>query len=354
MGLGEKQIQSAIRYNVWSSQHVFEHGGLPAQFWGYSDEKVCPVPNSALFAQLVANFQSKHGLKADGKLGTRTLGKIHEVYPKEASEAGGDVSSAEILLTGDARSEIVQFTVAFEGGKHDPYAGMNKDAEYEGWFDQPRAIGRKRLHPSERAKQPTHKPHRASKYHPSGGFHIGLSYGAWQAAQEPGSLGMLLTVFHKRAPDIFKEVFGPDWEELLEVTTSRNKRKGKFSSRTRPVGGAYLWKEPWLSRFEEAARHEIFRRAQRDWVGSVFLDRVLPIAEEYCLDSKGDLAVLFDIAVQFGVGGLRRFVRKARMPENDNYDPERIQMLIRALPRKHHARRLSILNAAGQSVRYTW
>jgi hypothetical protein len=352
--LTDEQIAAAIEYNTWSSAEVFETEGLPEGFIRDYHERLSSTgaavwaPESKEYAQATATFQSHFDQKVDGKLGTRTLGKIHERYP---SETGGP-----LLLTDEAKSIIVGFTVKFEGGNaKNPYASMNKDAEWLGAFDRPkRDKANKRIPAAERKNHPGFKPHRASKYHPGGGFHIGLSWGAWQAAQEPGALGQLLTKMKARAPILFNTVFGDDCLDLIEVTTARNRRTGKLSARTRKVGGAYLWDEPWLSRFKAAANEEVFREVQRVWVAGQYLDKSLSTAEEYNLDSLGALAVLFDIAVQFGVGGMKKYVGKAKLTSGAPFDPGSIKRVIRCLPKSHHKRRNHILDEAGQDTRYTW
>lgn len=354
------QLESAVEYNIWAAEEVFEDKGLPARFledYHAPLGNACWAPSSPEFAAATANFQADHDLVVDGKLGTKTLGTIGRAYPITLSEADKNPSRGggqPLLLTPEVKSKLVQYTVAFEGGKKNPYNGQNKDAEYEGYFDQPRTKNGKRLSPSERAKQPNHKPHRASKFHPSGGFHIGLSWGAWQFAQEPGSLGALLRFMRSKHPELFREVFGVHSDQLVTTTTATNRRTGKFSARTQKVGGAFLWHEPWLSRFTKAASCEEFRECQRLWVSRQFLDKVLPLAEEYNMDSAGAIAVLFDICVQFGLGGLKRYVSRANLTPGDPFDPGTIRKVIAALPKSHHKRRLHILEAAGQDERYTW
>lgn len=355
--LTHTQLNAAVDYNRWAEQEVFLHGDLPSPFLDMVKEhRVLGLPWRATmavspdeaFALATATFQVLHGLLVDGKFGTRTLAAVLLAYPSPRP------SFVPVFLSLEEKSELVEYTVKFEGGKGDnPYASLNLDAEYDGFFDVPRTKGGRRLDPAARPHEPDFKPHPASKYHPSGGYHVGLSFGAWQAAQEPGSLGSLLTLMHEIAPGLFEQTFGKHWQELLTATTSTNRRTGQFSPRTRPVDGSYLWCEPWVSRFRSAGAQVPFQWAQRQWVASQYLDKALPVAEQYNLDSAGCLAVLFDIAIQFGVGGMKGYVAKAGLVSGAPFDPESIRKVIRALPKARQARRTAILEAAG-SKRYVW
>lgn len=347
--LSKNQSESAIRYNTWASENVFPQG-LPEKFSGAWMTSTDPTTEE--FALSILAFQDEMDLSTDGKLGTNTLAKIHEWSNKDCEEKEEIPTENFKQLTEEIKAEIVGFTVKFEGGSSkNPYAGVNLDYEYKGYFDRPKRKNGKKVPIKDRTKR-----HRASKYNPSGGFHIGLSYGAWQAAQEPGSLGQLLKVMHKDDPDLFKEVFGPLWKELIEMTSSRNRRVGKRSSRVQPLGGKDLWEQPWVSRFKEAANHEVFRKSQRKWVASRYLEPALEVAELYNLDSKGDLAVIFDIAIQFGVYGMKKRVRRALKPKGNStdYDKSDILKVINALPKNHRPRRKHILKDAGQDERYLW
>lgn len=256
-----------------------------------------------------------------------------------------------LKVSPEDRIILVNYTVAFEGGKKNPFGAMNLDKEYEGYFDQPRTVTRKgkrvSLTPLERSKQPNHKPHRASKYG-NDPFHIGLSYGAWQAAQEPGSLGKLLRYMQKENPDLFHKVFQyPD--EILAVTNAKGGRVGSRSPRTQPVHGADLWEEPWVDRFETAGVHTDFQRAQGLWVADNYLDPALRVCEDVGLETAADLAVAFDIAIQFGVGGLKS--RASKVPKG-KWSLKKLEGLIKALPASHRPRREKIAALAGHEKHF--
>jgi len=336
--LTEKQLDSAVRYNSWAAKHVFPEG-LPSKFvesWMTSSD-----PKTKEFALSILEFQKENNLEADGKCGTQTFALMH---------AEEDPQEGFFPLTDEIKSEVIGLTVKFEGGRSkNPYATLNLDYEYEGYFDTPKKTSSgQKIDIKDRTKR-----HRASKYNADGGFHIGLSYGAWQAAQEPGSLGELLAYMYEDDPCLFKTVFGSDWDELLEMTRSKNRRVSSRSSRVQKLGGKDLWERPWTDRFKEAANHEVFRNSQRRWVAKRYLDPALETAELYNLDSKGALAVLFDIAIQFGVGGMRKRVARALKP-NTPFSEDNIIKVINQLPKARRTRRHHILKDAGQKQRYLW
>jgi len=256
----------------------------------------------------VMDWQSAHGLKPDGKVGSRTLAAM--MSELNAEPEWRDLSDVEI-------DKIIERTVQVEAGyTGNPYAAMNLDAEYEGWFDGPKVdVAGNRLKPDQRAKQPDHKPHRASKYHPEGGIHIGLSWGIIQFTQDGGALGRVLRRAHKYDPEAFGEVFGSDASDLLRVLTvpgasgltSRQLR----GPRVKPVGGVDIWKGKWLDRWRSASGLECFRRAQRDEARSGYFNPAVTLVKDYELSGQGDLAVAFDMCVQYGGGGARKYFQSA-------------------------------------------
>jgi hypothetical protein len=338
MSLTGEDLAYANKYNRWAESNIWR-SSLPSEFLEVYCNNSSPGEDEFSLGTYRFQYDCGDGIDVDGCLGNETFGKISDYYNVDEFST----------LTAKDKSTIVGFTVKFEGGRRkNPYASLNLDAEYRGLFDQPRRKGGKKVPVEDRTKR-----HRASKFNPSGGFHIGLSYGAWQAAQEPGSLGILLRYMQKADASLFREVFGEHSDELVRVTNSKGRRKGRTSPRTRPVGGANLWQAPWTDRFKKAAEYEVFRDAQRKWVADKYLDKVLPMADDYNLDSKGAIAVLFDIAIQFGVGGMKKRVRKALKP-GIPFSESSIMKVINVLPKQHRARRLHILEAAGQETRYVW
>jgi hypothetical protein len=336
------QLESAREYNV-------QQGYVPPDdFARHFFSSACYDPSAAEYAAGIAAFQSANNLVIDGKAGPTTQTKILQHY----APLGELVPSTPSGLSPEDRQRLASFTVAHEGGKKNPYAGCNLDAEYEGSFDKPkRDDAGKRIPRDRRNRHAGFKPHRASRYGKSGGFHVGLSYGAWQAAQEPGSLGTLLREMRDADREYFDKVFVTP-AELLLVTNARGKRSGTRSGRTQPVAGVDLWKEPWVSRFRLAGEHVPFQAAQRSWVARQYLDPALKTAAKYNLNREGDIAVLFDVAIQFGPANMRKYVGRSGLKAGAETTDKSIEKVIRALPKGHGPRRRSILKDAGQERTY--
>ncbi len=130
----------------------------------------------------------------------------------------------------------------------------------------------------------------------------GLSFGFIQFAQGPGSLGTLLTAMRDADPAAFRSTFGPDSDELVGVTTSG------VGSNKDPVGGNVLWEEPWVGRFTEAGNNALFQAVQRRLARTNYFEPMLPTAAKYGVDTERGLGILYDMAVQHGVGGMRSIV----------------------------------------------
>jgi hypothetical protein len=292
----------------------------------------------------IMNWQEAHKLKPDGKVGSQTLSAMLSNVEQEVR----DLTDSEV-------DKIIERTVQVEAGyTGNPYAAMNLDAEFEGWFDRPKVDqDGNRLKPAERAKQPDHAPHKASKYHSNGGIHIGLSWGIIQFTQDGGSLGNVL----RRAVEIdsasFNKVFGPDANELL-VTLSKNGKSGLQSvtlrgPRVQPVGGEDIWKGKWLDRWREASAMECFRRAQRDEARAGYFVPAVGIAKDAGLNGQGDIAVAFDMCVQYGAGGTRKYFKKAK----DKFLNPSIHDVISCISSKRgRERREEILAASEVWVQY--
>ena len=342
--LDEQQITAARSYNT---AQAFDP---PEGFCRHYLSGACFDPSSHEYAVGVAAFQTDNRLMVDGKAGPSTQSKIRQHYA-EAVPAPVPAAGLFQMVETD-RQRLASFTVAHEGGKNNPYAGCNLDAEYQGSFDAPRRdADNKKIPRGERNKHSGFKPHRASKYNPTGGFHIGLSYGAWQAAQEPGSLGTLLAAMNAADTATFGKVFVAP-AELLIVTNAKGKRSGTRSPRTQPVAGADLWTQPWVDRFKRAGEHTPFQAAQRSWVAKHYLDPALETAARYNLNREGDIAVLFDVSIQFGPANMRKYVGRSGLKEGAVTTDKSIERVISALPKGHASRRKSILKAAGQARQY--
>jgi hypothetical protein len=136
----------------------------------------------------------------------------------------------------------------------------------------------------------------------------GLSFGIIQWAQIVGNLGKLLTAMQQADPATFAATFGPHWRSLLTVANAPTR-----SARMQPVGGQVLWKEPWVSRFRQAGRTQVFIQTQNrvaarghHWLGAVQAARILGIATER------SLALLYDTSVQQGPSFAQKHAQRIR------------------------------------------
>lgn len=126
----------------------------------------------------------------------------------------------------------------------------------------------------------------------------GLSYGILQWTQKSGSLGQLLRAVEARAPNHLHTLFGCDAPELLAAAEARN---------LAPVAGALLWKEPWLSRFRQAATDGQMRSAQLATAArGEHMRGALDAARILGVPSEVGVAICFDRAVQQGPAAARK------------------------------------------------
>ena len=139
--------------------------------------------------------------------------------------------------------------------------------------------------------------------------HHGLEWGFVLASQRSCALGRVLEACQRRDPALFRETFGPAAAELLSVTSAATP-----DERLRPVEGALLWQEPWVSRFRAAGDVPAFRAAQNEVAIEGALDPNLPLARALGFTTDRALAMLFDRCVQMGNGAGPRFVVDAISP----------------------------------------
>ena len=130
----------------------------------------------------------------------------------------------------------------------------------------------------------------------------GLSFGFIQFAQKPGSLGGALQQMHDKNPEKFRNIFGPESDRLLSTTQS----KDEATRMSMP-----LWQEPWASRFQQAGADPEFQGVQRDRARKQYFEPMMRSANYYGIKSERGLSMLYDTAVQQGVGGLERVMREA-------------------------------------------
>jgi len=282
----------------------------------------------------VLAYQDANGFVADGKIGPATYDALQATWEPETR-----------VFDDAAVDRIVSFTVAFEGGSKDPYGAVNADGEYRGLFDKPKkdASG-KRIPYKDRTNRNAN-----SQYHKSGGSHVGISIGAWQHTQRSGGVGKVLKAWRALSEADFYAAFGgrSNAEAVYDVATAKGGGKGLRCPRTQPVKGKDLWEDPWVSRFRKASRYPSYAAAQRKVIGER-LYKVVEFARDCGFTDQASFAVLFDIAVQYGVGGMRKRVRKA-LGSTGPYD---VRDVIAALPASKRDRRYKIYRAADRWVRY--
>jgi hypothetical protein len=146
-------------------------------------------------------------------------------------------------------------------------------------------------------------------------MHLGLSWGIVQFTQRGGMLGRVLQGCHRRAASRFADVFGRSGDELLRVTGLPGEEP-----RLVAVGGAFLWQEPWLSRFRKAGEVAEFRAAQNEVAIEGYLDRNLAFFGWLGFNTDRALAMAYDRLVNMGNAGGRRFLVDAVTPLRSQAD----------------------------------
>lgn len=125
----------------------------------------------------------------------------------------------------------------------------------------------------------------------------GLSFGAWQFNQKRGSLPKLLEAMYRASPPTFDGVFGPYLAHALRSEDwVRSEMNGHDTALQR--------------RFEEAGRDTLFQAVQRDLARSEYFAPAWKAVRDL-EPSERVVALVFDTAVQWGVGGLRRFLEQS-------------------------------------------
>lgn len=210
-----------------------------------------------------------------------------------AADTGEDGTSIAAERRIKARKKIVETIAKFESGSGSGrYKAINADQEFAAW-----------------------------KWHPAfGKYHIGLSYGIVQFTQDGGSLGKLLKMMRERDQTNFDKIFGGATlaAELIKTTTASGPFskdvKGGRSVRVQPVGGADIWLSPWKERFEAAGDLSAFQAAQNELANDEYLEPILTFCQWLGLDTDRAVAMVYDRAVQMGVGGAKVFVIGAAGP----------------------------------------
>ena len=122
----------------------------------------------------------------------------------------------------------------------------------------------------------------------------GASIGIFQWPQRTGGLGQVLKAYHQANPALFVQFFGPSWKVLLQKTSVASME---------PIDGAYLWQEPWVSRFARAGRQPVFQAVQdRLATDGPFISAAFKGANLLGFVTERSLAVVLDAAVSQGPG----------------------------------------------------
>lgn len=140
----------------------------------------------------------------------------------------------------------------------------------------------------------------------------GLSWGIIQFSQRGGALGRVLQRCHDAQSETFETtVGGPAIAQALLAAT----RGATPEARMQPVDGAQLWSERWVAVFEKLGETPEFVRQQNLAAVEDYLRPNYLFARWLGFDTDRALAMLFDRSVNMGLGGGRRFVVEAALPE---------------------------------------
>jgi hypothetical protein len=228
-------------------------------------------------AQAADDFEEDYG-ESYGSFAQRTS------RAAETGECSGEIDTKRRIK---ARKKIVETIARFESGSGaSRYKAINADQEFAAWT--------------------WHEAYQK--------YHIGLSYGIVQFTQDGGSLGKLLKMMRGRDKATFDKTFGGASlaDDLISVTNaggafSKDTKSGR-SARVQPVGGTDLWLSPWKERFQAAGDVAAFQAAQNELANDEYLEPILVFCEWLGLDTDRAVAMVYDRAVQMGVGGAKSFV----------------------------------------------
>jgi peptidoglycan hydrolase-like protein with peptidoglycan-binding domain len=315
----------------------------------------------------VKAFQLDEHLTVDGVAGHLETLPALGLDKKPASP---DTIVEVLDLDLEAKVHMIETMSVFEGNPD----SMNKDWEFGGWFDQPRkTLDGKKLHPKDRKRYAEENnlefdPNGYSRYGDNPG-HVGLSFGFIQFTQSGGALGDLLAAMRKKHPVVFDRIFGPDSAELVRVTNMDGPwsvvpdadsptGKARRNPRVQPVGGADLWKQPWLSRFEEAGNHDALVEVQYEQAVTAYFDRMLVrTAIPFDVRSQKGLTILMDRSVQLGVSGCGKLMERycegmTGLPEWEMF--EHLYSEVRTRGWSHRLRKLIDSDEVSWYTRYKW
>lgn len=124
----------------------------------------------------------------------------------------------------------------------------------------------------------------------------GVSFGLIQFNQKSGSLPSVMRAMHNANPQRFDEIMGPHAQNMLNESWVRS---------------ANLNDPDIKSRMLTAARDPQFQQVQRDQARTGYYEPAAQMARDHGLTSERAHAMLFDSAVQNGVGGTRGMLNRA-------------------------------------------
>lgn len=219
----------------------------------------------------------------------RALLGVDDTYDDEDRADEGELAAPNLpALTVRRKMEIILPVADFEGGA-DRYTAINADSEH---------------------RDPTHPAYQR--------VHYGLHWGFVQLNQRSGALGLALGAAIRRDPLKFRETFGGGADQLLRVTLA-----GSPDARVQPVEGAFLWDEPWLTRFRRAGELPVFQAAQNEAAIERYFDGSWPFAAALGLTTDRALGMVYDRMIHMGRNAGRSFVLSAVSPIKNDADRDR-------------------------------
>ncbi|MCB9638585.1 MAG: chitosanase [Myxococcales bacterium] len=137
----------------------------------------------------------------------------------------------------------------------------------------------------------------------------GVSFGLIQFNQKSGSLPTLMNRMSQANPERFNQIFGPYADNMRNPEWVRN---------------ANLNDPDIKARMLQAGREPEFQKVQRDLAREGYFEPTNRLAEQYGITSERGRAMLFDTAVQYGLGsasrnnGLTGMLQRARQQVGPN------------------------------------
>jgi len=123
----------------------------------------------------------------------------------------------------------------------------------------------------------------------------GVSYGCIQWTQLGGGLYKVLLRMQQADPNAFARIFGPGAARMMMVVSNKSLES---------VDGAYLWNEPWLSRFREAGHWPAFQQAQiTEALQSEYMQAAIQIANLLGVKTERAMVMYFNRTVHQGPAG---------------------------------------------------